>query len=235
MPTGWDASKMDKYENAEAQKIQDKLNAFAALICKEKNLPSSSFECVIKSSMFLQGCIMEYSIENKYDYICISTRGAGKLQQMMGTNTANLITHSSIPIIAVPYTYKSAMITSILYASDLTNLEKELKKIVAFAEPLKSAVELLHFTSPIDPITDAKVLQTAVDKLSQYDIKLNIKNTDYVETLIENIAKAVKKVKPSMMVMFTEQNRNLFEKLFFSSKSAEYSFNTKIPLLVFNK
>ena len=50
--------------------------------------------------------------------------------------------------------------------------------------------------------------------------------------LAENV---IKKTKPSMLIMFTEQNRTLFQKIFLSSKSADYSFNPKIPLLVFNK
>lgn len=235
VPTQWSAAKIDEYENKETKKIQDKLNLFVAQIYKGLNLPKSSSKCVIISSLFPQGSIMEYSMENKFDYICISTRGAGNLQRLLGTNTANLINHSNIPVIAVPYNYKPTKITSILYASDLANLDYELKKIVAFAKPLNSTVELFHITSPLDSNTDSKVLKATVDKLSKYDIKMNIKNTDYVQTLIDNITAAVKKVKPSMMIMFTEQNRNLCEKLFLSSKSAEYSFKTQVPLLVFNK
>lgn len=234
-PTQWSTTEIEEYEKAEAKKIQEKLNLFVAQIYKGLNLPKTTSKCIIISSLFPQGSIMEYSMENKFDYICISTRGAGKLQQILGTNTANLINHSNVPVIAVPYNYKPTKITSILYASDLVNLENELKKIVAFAKPLNSTVELLHFTSPLDLVTDPKVLKSLIDKLSKYDIKLNIKNTDYVQTMIDNITSAVKKVKPSMMIMFTDQNRNLFEKLFLSSKSAEYSFNTKVPLLVFNK
>jgi hypothetical protein len=55
------------------------------------------------------------------------------------------------------------------------------------------------------------------------------------ESLVSDIEDAIKKINPSMMIMFTEQNRNWFEKIFLSSKSAEYSFDAKVPLLVFNK
>ena len=64
---------------------------------------------------------------------------------------------------------------------------------------------------------------------------MNIKNTDVAETMIANLEKALKKSKPSLLIMFTEQNRTLFQKIFLSSDSAEYSFNAKVPLLVFNK
>lgn len=235
IPTAWNFSRVEEYEKAEVKIIQDKLNMFVEKIYKGLNLPKSNKNCVVKSSLFPQTCIMEYAAENKFNFICMSTRGAGKFQRIFGTNTSNLINQSPIPVVAVPYNYKPTKITSILYASDLVNLEKELKNVVAFAKPLKSKVELLHFTSPLKTIIDSKIIQIAVKKLSKYDIKLNIKNPDFVETMVDNIETAIKKTKPSLMIMFTEQNRSLFQKIFLSSKSAEYSFNAKVPLLVFNK
>ena len=68
-----------------------------------------------------------------------------------------------------------------------------------------------------------------------YSISYNITNKNPNESLITDIETAVKKIKSSMMIMFTEQNRNWFQKIFLSSKSAEYSFNAKVPLLVYNK
>ena len=234
-PTGWNFVQKEKYEKEQIKIIQDKLNVFVEGVYKSLILTKSNKKCVIKSAVFPQSSIMEYAAENKFDFICISARGAGKLERILGTNTTNLINHSDAPVIAIPYNYKTSKITSILYASDLTNLEKELKKVVAFAKPLKATIELLHFTSPLETITDPKVMGIAIKKLSKFDIKLNIKNMDFVKSIVANIETAVKKIKPSLMIMFTEQNRTLFQKLFLSSKSAEYSFNAKVPLLVFNK
>jgi len=234
-PTAWNSLRVEKYEIEQTKIIQDKLNVFVEEIYKSLILTKSNKKCVIKSSVFPQSCIMEYAVENKFDFICISTRGGGKLERILGTNTVNLINHSDVPVIAVPYNYKISKITSILYASDLTNLEKELKSVVAFAKPLKSTIELLHFASPLETIIDPKVIDIAVKKLSKFDVKLNIKNTDFVKSMVGNIETVIKKTKPSMLIMFTEQNRTLFQKIFLSSKSAEYSFNAKVPLLVFNK
>tara|TARA_R110002124_G_scaffold116833_2_gene273534 strand:+ start:475 stop:741 length:267 start_codon:yes stop_codon:yes gene_type:complete len=60
---------------------------------------------------------------------------------------ANLINNSEIPVIAVPYSYKSSKITNMLYASDLTNLSKKLEIVAAFAKPIQAEVQLLHFSS----------------------------------------------------------------------------------------
>lgn len=157
------------------------------------------------------------------------------MKRLWGTNTGNLITHSLVPVIAVPHDYKTKKITNLLYTSDLLNLEKELKKVVSFARQLKASVELLHFTSPLETLIDSKAIGTAVKLFSNANIRLHIENIDMVQTMVANIEKAVRKSKPSMLIMFTEQNRNLFQKIFLSSKAEEYAFQTKVPLLVFNK
>jgi len=45
----------------------------------------------------------------------------------------------------------------------------------------------------------------------------------------------IRKSRPSMVAMFTKQNRDWFERLFVSSKTAQLGFDTKTPLLVFKK
>ena len=235
IPTTWHKTKCEEYENAETRIIQDKLNVFVEKVYKGLGLSNASKDCVLKSSIFPQSAIMEYATENKFDFICMSTKGAGNFERFFGTNTSNIIINSQIPVIVVLHNYKSNIISSILYTSDLVNLEIELKNVVDFAKPLHSKVELLHFKTPLKSLIDSKILEIAIRKLSKYDVKMSFKNTDYEETMITNLEKAIKISKPSMMIMFTEQNRTLFQKIFLSSKSAEYSFNPKIPLLVFNK
>ena len=234
-PTSWNEETADAYEKNKANEILKKLNKFVESVYKKSGVVSKNKKCVIKNSIYTDTNIREYAVENKFDFICISTRGAGTIKKIFGSNTSNLINHSTVPIIAIPHNYKPNKITSILYASDLVNLEKEIKNVVDFAKPLKAKVELLYFSSPLETMIDSKIIPIAVAKLSKYNIKLNIKNTNYIETMVTNIEKAVKKTKPSMLIMFTEQNRSLFQKIFLSSKSVEYSFNSKTPLLLFNK
>ncbi|MDZ4711915.1 MAG: universal stress protein [bacterium] len=234
-PTAWSDATFQSHKKVETKKIQDQLNNFVDAVYKSMNIIPRNSKCIIINSVFVDANIREYAAQNKFNYICISTRGAGKLKKMFGTNTSNLINQSDVPVIAVPSSYRSKKITNILYASDLTRLEKELKQVVDFAKPIKARVELLHFMSPLEIITDSKIIETAVKKFSKYDIKLHLENPNHIETLITNIESAIKKSKPSMVIMFTQQNRTFFEKLFQSSKSAEYSFNAKVPVLVFNK
>ena len=234
-PTSWNDATFVTYEKKEADKIQKKLNQFVESVYKSIEIDSKNKKCVISSSVFTDSNISEYAFTNKFNYICISTRGAGKLKKIIGTNTSSLINNSTVPVLAVPNNYRTGKIASILYASDLVNLESELKKVIAFAKPLKAKVELLHFNSPLDLISDSKIIETAVKKFSKHNVKLHLENVNPLNTLISNIESALQKSKPSMLIMFTRQNRSFFEKIFLSSNSSEYSFKAKVPLLVFNK
>jgi nucleotide-binding universal stress UspA family protein len=235
IPTGWSNSKISEYKKIEEKKIQNKLNRFVAAVYKNTRIHAPKFECVIKSSAFTEINIRKYAAENKFSFICTSARGVGKFKRLFGTTTAKLIKQSHVPVIAVPNNYRANNISSILYASDLINIGKELKMVIDFARPLKAQVVLLHFNSPNKPI-DSKIFEAAVKVTSRYNnIKIYIENENHAQPRISIIKSVLKKTKSSIMIMFTEQKRNLFQKIFAPSKSVKHSFKTEVPLLVYNK
>ena len=126
-PTSWSKAKNEAYEEEETIKIQDQLNQFVNSVYKSMNVVARNIKCVIKNSLQTKSSIREYALQNKFRYICMSTRGAGKIKKIFGTNTSNLINHSNVPVIAVPGSWHQNKIKSVLYASDLTQLTKELK------------------------------------------------------------------------------------------------------------
>ena len=234
-PITWNVVSIEEYQKEQTNITEAKLKNFVEKIYAELNIPADNTNCVVKISFFPEAIIRDYAEENNFDFICISTRGAGQMERILGTNTGNLINHSAIPVLAVPHNYKTTAITSILYASDLEHYEKEIVKVIAFAKPLNATIELLHLTTVLENITGLSDIEKAVAKIDAYHIDFNIINRNPNESLITDIETAINKKKPSMMIMFTEQNRSWFDKIFLSSKSAEYSFNAKVPLLVFNK
>jgi nucleotide-binding universal stress UspA family protein/mannose/fructose/N-acetylgalactosamine-specific phosphotransferase system component IIB len=224
-----------EYEIKEALKIKKELDQFVASVYRDVGVVSINKKCVINSAVFADGNIREYAEENKFSFICISTRGSGKLKKIFGTNTSSLIAHSAVPVVAVPNNYRRSEIKSVIYASDLVNLENELKKVIEFTKPLKAKVEILHFNYPIEITPDKNTVEKLVKKNLKYNIKLHIENINLAESLISNMEDIIKRSKPSMLIMFTQQNRSFFNKMFFNSNSANYSFKAKVPLLVFNK
>ena len=234
-PTTWSDKVLVSFENSEATKIKSRLCLFVDTVYNSMGIKPLNYSCVIKSSFVTDANIMEYALKNKFDFICISRRGNGKNKKIFGTNTSILISHSDVPVIAVPNTYRKNKLTTILYASDLANLENETLKVVDFAEPLKVKIELVHFKFPSDLDTGPKLIAKAIEKFSNHNIKIHFDDFDFTENLVSNLDKEIRRLKPSMLVMFTQQNRSFFEKLFLSSSSAQYSLKAKVPLLVFKK
>jgi predicted RNA-binding protein with PIN domain len=93
----------------------------------------------------------------------------------------------------------------------------------------------LHFTWPDEITFDEKTIESAFKKQYKYGLKIHFEKNDAVQSLIQNLQNQIRIRKPSVVTMFTNQQRTFFQKLFLSSKAEELSFQAKVPLLVFNK
>ncbi len=235
-PAQWSNAYFEKYTEQEEKICRTKFEKFIAGIYSNMGVKPGRHSFVIIQAISADISILEYCRKNKdIDYICISTRGAGKFKKIFGTNTGNLITKSAVPVLAVPKTYKTADIKNVLYAADFRNYPAELIKVIDFALPLKAPVEVLHFTWPDEITLDEKTIEAAFKKQYKYGLKIHFEKNDAVHSLIQNLQTQIRIRKPSVVIMFTNQQRTFFQKLFLSSKSEELSFQAKVPLLVFNK
>lgn len=235
-PTVWSDSVFDKHAKQEEDKYKEKLEKHIAGIYKSMNVKPAKHALVVTQGLSPDIAILDYCRRNKkIDYICISTRGAGKFQKIYGTNTSNLITKSEVPVLAIPKSYKIADVKNVLYATDLQDYQRELMKVVDFAQPLKATIDVLHITWPSEIILDKKNMEVALKKQYKYSLKIHFEKQDTVYSLIQNLQNQIRIRKPSVVIMFTNQQRSFLHKLFLSSKSEELSFQSKVPLLVFNK
>ncbi len=225
-----------KYVDEIKKMNKERLEKFIYQTIKTMNMTPAKYSCIIIEGISPDLAIMDYCRQNQLiDYICISTRGAGKLKRILGTNTGNLITKSKVPVIAIPKDYKTKLIKRLIYVTDLQNYSEELKQVSTFAQPLKASLEVLHFTWPGETIPDKKLFEAMFMKQFKYGLKLHLEKSDATNSLVQRIQKQIRISKPSILIMFTNQNRTLYQRLFLSSKAEQLSFQTKTPLLVFNK
>jgi len=233
-PTVWSDSTFEVYKHEETEKAEQELRAFVNTVYEHTNLPIDSLHYVVADNDSPAKGTMDYALEHGFDYICISTRGASTLKKIVGTNTATLIKHAETPVITVPMHYQAKQIQHILYASDLKNIQTEMQKVVEFAKPLDAKVELLHFNTLSESL-DSTEIQATIQKFSDYKVEIHLENSDYVKPLVANIQTAILNAGTDMLVMFTDQNRTFFERVFLSSKAADYSFESTVPMLTFKK
>lgn len=213
----------------------EKLNKLVLSVYSECNIPVKKIKCVSETGIDVNSMINSYAKKNTMDYICIATRGGGVIKKIIGTNTSLLIQNSPVPVIIIPKGYKVKPINSILYSSDLANLKGELAEVKKFAKPLLAEINVFNY----DYLADVEEIKTKLDKIALkhksagmnfYFKKLNIENT-----IANHLQGDASKTKPSILILFTKQNKNWYERLFLRQNTKEVTFDTKTPLLILRK
>jgi nucleotide-binding universal stress UspA family protein len=234
-PFKWSDHAFAEYGDNFRKKTTEELSSFIAGIYHDIDEPEINHQLVLVSNIDVVEGIKDYAGKHNCSYICISTRGAGAITKIFGTHTAKLISSSAIPVLCIPSGYHLKDLKHILYASDMTDYENELKKVIDFARPIHASVEMMHIAYPYEFAFDKELAEATLQKKTDYKVTILNPQRDITNALLQDIDHAVKISKPSLLVLFTHQSRSMFEKLFFPSNAEEYSFYGKIPLLTFNK
>jgi nucleotide-binding universal stress UspA family protein len=234
-PTRWNEREYEQYVKNEENSATVALNNFISAALKESGSRYKQYTCVAKVGSPVGETIIAYARKIKANFICIGTRGAGRLQRIFGTHTSDVIKHSPVPVFAIPKNYRKAPITHLLYSTDLSQLSGELKKVKKFADSIKAKVSVLHF----DYLYHLKETQDKLHKVAQRHkdpgVKIYFEKMNVDQTLDAHLRQAVQHYKPSVLVLFTNQHRDWYERVFLSSNSAHISFSTIKPLLIFPK
>lgn len=178
--------------------------------------------------------IETYAVENRVDLIVMGTKGASGLKKViMGSNTASVIGNSSIPVIAVPGETEFKPMKKIVYASDMTNISKEIKTLLRFAGIFNASIRVLHvIPSNSTNKVDVKKIVADLVKQSKYSkISLKVLRNDHIADAVDLF---VADQKADMLAMFTHK-LGFYEKLFGKSVTRQLAFHAHVPLLTFNK
>lgn len=234
-PTRWNNARFQRYLTKEIAHHSAKMNRFVNSVYKDEGIRPGNSEMVVENVRSVQEGIINCGIKKRVDFICLSTRGAGKMRRILGTNTSSIVKNSPIPVLAIPRNYHSSLIDHILYASDLNALPEELRKVKKFATLVNSKVTVLHF----DYLFKLEEVKRKFDKIAarrtKPGVKFELEQFNIEHSLSTHLKNAVKRFNPSVVVLFTRRERDWFDRLFFSSKSAEASFDSKKPLLIYGK
>ncbi|WP_394758820.1 universal stress protein [Flavobacterium sp.] len=234
-PSIWDNVYYAQFETDELNRSKKILEQFIHAIYQKSTIQKTPYKCVCQVGISASNQIIEYAKEINANYICVSTIGTGKLIQLFGTTASELVNFCPIPIFIVPRNYRSKPITNVCFASDLVNIDEELNRVKQFTTSLKAKINILHF----DYLVRLKDRKSKLNKLmTTYetdDVQFHFNELDALYPLNDHIQRYVLKTKPSLLISFTKQNRNWFNRLFLASKTADMAYDTKTPMLVFRK
>lgn len=234
-PTLWSDIHFKKYLDGEIKRLTIEMQTFVSKTTAKSLDKKVKIKFLVENSLSTEKAIIEAATKHKASFICISTKGAGLLRKLMGTHTEYLVNNSPIPVCAVPSDAKIKDVSKLTYLSDLENIKKEMTKVVKLNEALRASVEILHFSM----VSLEKFELDKAAKILSSDLfagaRLTVEENNINLSLVEKVNRYVKDNKTHLIVLFTKRNKSFFESLFLPSKSAELTFTTKVPVIVYPK
>lgn len=234
-PTSWNDAVYKKFAADLISKNTKKLKQFVSETYKENGKIVKNAEYIAEIGTGIDEMIISRAKKAKASYICMSTHGAGKIKKLFGTNASELITTSPIPVIVVPYKFRVKSVTKIFYASDFSAIKKELDIVKKFAASLKASVEVFNYDYLLHVKEVRDKLEKKVYSLNVPEITFHFKRQEIEKSISKQMSGDIEKRKPSLVILFTKQNRNWFDRLFAKKETKEMSFDSKVPILTFRK
>lgn len=232
-PIAWSNAHYRRYVKETEDKYLPKLKEFVSRTLQTSDFKNIDFK--IELSLDVPEAIIKMARKQKASFICMSTRGAGTVKKLFGTNTSAILTRSSIPVIAVPQKYISKPLDTLFFACDFAALNREMKIVQDFANKIKATTKVFHYDYLLHVPENLRKLENKAEKFTSPKTIFAFKKMDIEKTLHKHLIEEVKKEKPSMVVLFTKQDRNWYDRLLLPSEAAEMSFNLNVPLLTFRK
>ncbi|MCU0397559.1 MAG: universal stress protein [Cyclobacteriaceae bacterium] len=187
---------------------------------------------IIQSTSFVDA-VSKYARKIKAGIIIMGTHGASGLKKVvMGSNTASMLEASTVPVLAIPSEATFKSLKSVVYATDLSNTQKEFKSLLSVVKDMKPMIHIIHVTNDRTAATEAEM------KIDKVVSKSGYKNV-LVRVLINNdpvpaINDYVTKIKVDMLTMFPH-HYSFFEKLLKRSVTKQLTYQNSVPLLAFKQ
>lgn len=199
----------------------------------KKEVPSADVTLDITQGIPMSDAIATYADENKVNLIVMGTKGASGLKKILqGSNTAELMQVSTVPVIGVPAKAVYSKLKNIVYATDLKNVKQETKRLARFAELFKANIMALHCVPEGPGKRLNKNLEPELIKAAEYaHITFHQVQGDAVENAIGQF---IKKTNADLLVMFTHE-RTFFQKIMGESVTRAMAFESRVPLMAFNR
>jgi nucleotide-binding universal stress UspA family protein len=234
--TRWSEKQYQSFRVSELDLRQRRLKQMVVSVFARAGAHDLPYDCIIMEGISPEITLQDYCREHKdIDFICMGTHGAAGVHRLWGTHAGNMITHSSTPVVVVPKGYRAKPIRQLLYATDLNHYQEEMEKIVPLANHLGASLHILHLVGPDERVPDKTLFEKVLEQEFHIETHIHLEIMDETRSVAANLHKFIQRTKPSLVIMFTDKQRTLLEKIFYPSKSESFAFRTHTPLLAFSK
>lgn len=211
------------------------LTRFIHTLYKQTSKEPGKISYIVESKLDVNEAILDCAKRIKADYICMSTRGEGLPNKLLGSHTTRILHDSPVPVLVVPRHYRIKKLSTVFYPSDLENIESELPLIKKFAASFDASIAVYHYDYFVEEEEITKKLDKIKHKFKSDRVSFYFKKLNPEVSLLRHLQIDIMTIKPSIITMFAKEDRSWFEQLFQPLKTSEKGFNTRTPMLVFKK
>ncbi len=230
----WDFPYYAQLQENEVNRSQNYLEKLVKKIAG-KSAISSNYKCFCQLSTNVNVEINNFAEQHKVDFICIGATGTGVIGKLFGTVASYLMVHSEVPVFVIPKNYRMKPLADICLSTDMIDPEPEISKVQKLANSLGAMLGVVHFDYEIDLKENRANFNQIVQKFKSDTIRFQFKKLNALYPLNDHLRRFVVQHRPSILVLFTKQNRSWFDRLIVPSNSVDMSFSAKVPLLVYRK
>jgi len=211
---------------------------------REVNKLSEKFhvEIINSEKPFGVDSIKEIVRDRFIDFMIMGTSGdeGSVFKKLFGNHTSSIIDDLNCPMIAVPVSYTAKGISKIGYASDFTDVDEEMRQVIAFAKIFNAQIEVLHVTPVYPDLYDTekmdveKIVERIKLKSGYPEIHYVVEETFGDNKIRQGIEQFAEHYEPDLMVMFHQQREGI-DKIISASSTESLITHLEVPLLVFPK
>ncbi|HEY1166882.1 MAG TPA: universal stress protein, partial [Chitinophaga sp.] len=202
----------------------------------EPLLPENTILASRAENHLLPANIDQVAKQEEADLIVMGITGGSQLEEILvGSNTIDVVKHTTCPVIIVPGSARFRPIRKIVFACDFrkvveTTPVQPLKKLLNVFKPelhvLNIDHESKHFTS--DTPYETLMLDTL---LEGYDPQFHfIDHTNVVQGIMDFAAK-----QEADLILIIPKKHGLFDHIFKRSRTTQLAFHTHVPLLAIHE
>ena len=180
--------------------------------------------------------ITNYCLSNKSDLIIMGTRGAHGIGGMLiGSNTAEVISNATCPVLAVPQESKIPDIRKVLFATNYGDNDfQSIFLLTEIFKPWNPEIIVVHVEDSHHPRIENRYFEKFKERVMTsiaYDkFYFNLLDSGNTEEAISDFAES----NTVDIISVSKRKRSLFERLIGVSVSKRLAYHTHIPLLVFH-
>lgn len=170
--------------------------------------------------------------EENIDYVVMGTSGATAWEAFfVGTNTGNVMSAVSVPVLSVPLESEFKKIETIGFTTRYRDKDKKaLKEVLKFAKKTNSKVKCLYVKTKNSDVSDSIIKQWEEDFIGEPIQFYVVPSEEVKETILDFIL--LKNIDILAMITY---KRNFFVELFNPSLAQTFSSILAIPVLAFHE